>query len=334
MDKSFDPDAYLRRIGERLVGKFKDAKAGTTAPTVGSAAEQPVREQLGQVLPRGVGVGEGFVIDSYGGTSRQQDVVLYERDLCPVFSINNTPQTTFYPCEGVIAVGEIKSRLDRGSLEDAFEKVTSVKALRRHSVAHFMPHPETGAPVPRRRKYLSPGGDESVINLDQARGQEESNRIFGFVLAGESRSNRESLVAAFAALSAGKDEELLPNLLVTLDGHVVGWGKIAKGERKEVRRTAGGTYGVRVYKDGPEGWQPAWSAAKATHVGGLEERETFRLLVRWLRHAADQGRTSHVQAFDRYFGTKSGGQQAPMFCVPKLNLSDLARHVGDRPDGA
>ena len=62
-------------------------------------------------------VGEGFVIDSYGGTSRQQDVVLYERDICPVFSINKTPQTTYYPCEGVIGIGEVKSSLDGDSLQ-------------------------------------------------------------------------------------------------------------------------------------------------------------------------------------------------------------------------
>ena len=46
MDKNFDPDAFIRRMGERLVEQFKDAKAGTTPSTVGSAAEQPVRDQL------------------------------------------------------------------------------------------------------------------------------------------------------------------------------------------------------------------------------------------------------------------------------------------------
>ena len=91
MDQTFDPDGFIRRIGERLVDEFKDAKAGTTPSTVGSAAEQPVRDQLEQILPRGIAVGEGFVIDSYGATSRQQDVILYERDICPVFSINRTP---------------------------------------------------------------------------------------------------------------------------------------------------------------------------------------------------------------------------------------------------
>ena len=158
-----------------------------------------MRDQLDQVLPRGIAVGEGFVIDSYGGTSRQQDVVLYERDICPVFSINQTPETTFYPCEGVIAVGEIKSSLDRESLKDAFKKVASVKALRRHIVPNFMPHPETGQPIPLNRNYLTPRGD-SIINMDEGQKDQERLQIFGFVLAGESRLRRETLVETIDAL--------------------------------------------------------------------------------------------------------------------------------------
>ena len=97
MNQSFDVDGFIRRIGERLVDEFKDAKAGTTPSTVGAAAEQPVRDQLAQVLPRGIAVGEGFVIDSYGATSRQQDVVLYERDICPVFSIKQNSADDVLP---------------------------------------------------------------------------------------------------------------------------------------------------------------------------------------------------------------------------------------------
>ena len=238
MDRSFDPDAFIRRIGERLVEEFAHAKAGTTASTVGSAAEQPVRNQLEQVLPRGVAVGEGFVIDSYGGTSRQQDVVLYERDLCPAFSVNRTPQTTYYPCEGVIAVGEVKSRLDGDSLEDAFAKVASVKALRRYTVTGRMPHPTSGEQIPLSRRYLSQSRD-SVTRLDEGPEDRERQRVFGFVLAGESRLSRDTLVARCNLLAAGMDETLAANLVVTLDGHAVRWGKVAKGEREgdpQVRR--------------------------------------------------------------------------------------------------
>ena len=137
MDRNFDPDKFIRRIGERLIDEFKDAKTGTTPSTVGTAAERPVRDQLEQILPRGIAVGEGFVIDSYGGTSRQQDVILYERDICPVFSVNNTPQTTYYPCEGVIAVGEVKSSLDTASLRDAFQKGIIYLATQDKIVLHF-----------------------------------------------------------------------------------------------------------------------------------------------------------------------------------------------------
>ena len=323
MDRNFDPDKFIRRIGERLVDEFKNAKAGTTPSTVGSAAEQPVRDQLEQVLPRGIAVGEGFVIDSYCGTSRQQDVVLYERDICPVFSINRTPQTTYYPCEGVIAAGEIKSLLDRDSLEDAFKKVASVKALRRHAVADLMPHPTTGESIVLRRSYLSLR-DDSVVRLDEGPEDQERMRVFGFVLAGESRLSRNTLVEMFCGLSADMEESLVPNLLVTLDGYAVRWGKIAKGERKEIHKSAAGTYGVTVYKDGPESWQESWSAETATHLGGSEPSDAFRMLVRWIRQGAELGRTSDIRSFDRYFVEKSSGEPTRLVSIPKLKRSPEA----------
>ena len=318
MDNSFDPDAFIQRIGQRLVGEFKDAKAGTTPSTVGSAMEQPVRNQLQQILPNGVAVGEGFVIDSYGETSQQQDVVLYERDICPVFSINKTPQTTYYPCEGVIAVGEIKSRLDQNSLKDAFKKVASVKALRRHTVTHRVPHPTTGEQIPLKRNYLSLH-DNSVLT-DENLEQKERKQIFGFVLASGSRFERDSLLARFAELSVDVDESILPNLLLTLDGYVVNWSKIARGKRDEVFRSARGTYGVAVHRDGPKSWIPSVSAATATHIGVSEQSDTFRLLIRWIRQAIELGRTSHIRSFDRYFETEPTGQPNPVACIPKLDL--------------
>ena len=314
MDQTFDPDHFIRRIGERLVDEFKDAKAGTTPSTVGSAAEQPVRDQLEQLLPRGIAVGEGFVIDSYGGTSRQQDVILYERDICPVFSINRTPQTTYYPCEGVIAVGEVKSSLNRDALQDAFDKVASVKRLRRYAVHDSIPHPKTGQPIALHRNYLTPRRD-SVIRLDGGVDVKERLQIFGFVLAGESRLKHETLLGTFGILAAQLGERLSPNLLATLDGYTIGWGNIAKKKRNEIRRGETGLYGLTIHNDGPEGWQPSWSAKTATHVGGSRVSDPFRTLVRWIRQGAELGRTSDVRSFDRYLETNSSS--GPTTCLPK-----------------
>ena len=316
MDRSFDPDKFIRRIGERLIEEFKDAKSGTTPSTVGTAAEQPVRDQLEQILPRGIAVGEGFVIDSYSGTSRQQDVILYERDICPVFSVNNTPQTTYYPCEGVIAVGEVKSSLDTASLRDAFQKVASVKQLRRHIVHEFMPNPTTGEPIPSNRDYLTTHRN-SIINVNEDPRRQERFNIFGFILAGELRLKHETLVTTFHSLSTAARDCLSPNLLVSLDGYAIYWGNVAKEERKETIQSKDGNYGVRVYKDGPEGWSSSWSAESATFVRGGMNSDPFRLLIRWLKIAADHGRTSDARSFDRYFERKPSDEPQPVFKIPK-----------------
>ena len=170
VDNTFDVDAFITRIGKRLVAQFDDARTATSPSTVGAAMEQPVRKQLEQILPRGIAVGSGFVIDSGGNTSRQMDVVLYEKDICPVFSVNDTPETTYYPCEGVIAVGEIKSSLDRQSLKDAFKKIASVKRLKRFTIHHPGPCPTTGRLIVMDRNY---GSLHDVIPLITMEGEEQ-----------------------------------------------------------------------------------------------------------------------------------------------------------------
>lgn len=130
MKQGFDTGDFVKRVGERLVQQISDARHATSPSTVEGAMETPVSDQLGQILPKGTAVGSGFVIDSDGGTSRQADVVPYEKDICSVFTVNDTPETIYYPCEGVIAVGEIKSAIDNKTLADAFEKAESVKQVK------------------------------------------------------------------------------------------------------------------------------------------------------------------------------------------------------------
>lgn len=76
-----------------------------------------------------VGIGSGCIIDTSGIASNQTDIVLYEKDICPIFSVNDDPQATYFPCESVIAVGEIKSSLGTKELTDAVNKIASVKKI-------------------------------------------------------------------------------------------------------------------------------------------------------------------------------------------------------------
>lgn len=87
----FDPAQFVNRIGQRLVAEFADASDAGTPGLIGSAREHPARMQLVKLLPAYVSTGTGLLIDSYGGQSKQQDIVMFERDFCPVYSINDAP---------------------------------------------------------------------------------------------------------------------------------------------------------------------------------------------------------------------------------------------------
>ena len=303
MDSTFDPDAFVRRIGERLVDEFNDARAATTPGTVGSAMEQPVRNQLEQILPRGLAVGSGFVIDTYGGTSRQTDIVLYERYICPVFSINDTPETTYYPCECVVAVGEVKSVLDRDALTDAFKKIESVKKLRRNIVREKVPDPKTGEGWPIYRSY---GGLHDTLHngglRDVSRPPGELAEIFGFVLTGASRLKEETLATIFLELTRAGSDALAPNLLVTLEGIALSWGSVTDEQPGRVVKRDG-TFGLSVPRGGPPRWKHTLSAQTAECLG-IQRGDGFRLLFRWIRDIHNRGRTSAISSLDRYFRSR------------------------------
>ena len=185
MDESFDAFGYVEQVGRDLVRDFERARTATTPGLVGSAMERSVRIALETLLPYGVAIGSGCVIDSQHQTSRQMDVVIYERDICPIFCVNNNPETTYYPCEGVIAVGEIKSMLGKAEFDDAVKKVGSVKILRRA----FDIAPMQGTPTGRGAFYRHYGTANSRIShgsFDPA--VDPKGDIAAFILTGQLRA--------------------------------------------------------------------------------------------------------------------------------------------------
>ena len=284
MEETFDSVEFIGRIGRRLVNEFDDARQATTPSLVGDAMEVPVRNQLENILPSGIAIGSGCVIDSYGHTSQQMDVVLYERNICPVFSINNTPETTYYPCEGVIAVGEVKSTFSTTELRDSIQKIASVKTLSRHIVAADPSELDYLPDVEKIIHYRGYGDIEvpSVMNatrVDNAEANEYS-RIYGFVLTGELRISGKTLLTRFAEYSASVGDSLCPNLLVALNGGVL---LPACAERKQYR----------------------FSAESASDFVLLRDAPPFQSLVQNLYLAYQKGLTSPFESFNRYLFKQS-----------------------------
>ena len=200
MQRKFDSGKFVSGVGRELVRKFETARQGTTPNAVARPMEESARKQLRQVLPRSIGVGSGYVVDTKGNTSRQMDIVLYERNLCPVFCINDEPEASYYPCEGVIAVGEIKSVIGKKELVDSFEKIASVKSLERDYIKEADPEASRshGRLLYRRvrRHYGEISNDlDRPIHVWRHRpdSHEPSYEVLGFILADQMNTKVETL---------------------------------------------------------------------------------------------------------------------------------------------
>lgn len=97
---------------------------------LGAERESIVRDFLVSYLPKRFEISSGFAFDSSGRLSKQLDIIVADAHASPRFE---TPGgRRFYPCESVVAVGQIRSSLtSRRELLDALENLESVKTLDR-----------------------------------------------------------------------------------------------------------------------------------------------------------------------------------------------------------
>lgn len=94
----------------------------------GMHRESCIRSFLNTFLPDIYGVSQGFVIGQDGSVSHQCDVIIYHKEFTPYF---HTPEgQRFFPIESVIAVGEVKSKVDGSVLDDALKKLCNIKRMR------------------------------------------------------------------------------------------------------------------------------------------------------------------------------------------------------------
>lgn len=281
MEDTFDPIAYANSIGKDLVSAFENAGLATTPGLVGEAREKAARNQLEHILPAGIAVGSGCVIDSYGKTSKQMDVVLYEKNICPVYSINDTPETTYYPCEGVVAVGEIKSSLNSYELENIFLKMESVKQLKRFSVETSHPMRIGELKFPYRHYGTTGPATHGNPGTDYHQEGNSLDQIFGFALAGELKLKPQTFCEKFVNRARVMGPILTPNLIVTLNQGILCPAAYPKeNEKGEIHislQDATGIYHV--------------------HKGN----ENFRFLLSKIYDIYNHGRTVPVSAFGRYF---------------------------------
>ena len=272
----------MENLGQGLIREFKEARQATTGPLIGVAIETPVRKRLEQLLPRGIAVGSGCVIDSYGNCSRQQDVVLYERDNCPVFSVNDTPESTYYPCEGVIGVIEVKSSITTSTLRDSFEKIASVRKLTRHNILEAVGM--RGESRPNYRRYQSVQMANRISFLEPKDLEPLGlHQIFGAVLGGHLEMRPKTFGDRFTALVSEFGDDNSPNMAAILNSGALMPSSITAEENRA-----------------------QFSAKAATHFMFVDSNP-LRELVNWVHMTYRHGVTSPTEVFSRYIAGVEDG---------------------------
>lgn len=96
----------------------------------GGAREEVVRRFLRAYLAKRFEISTGFAFDASGAVSKQLDIVITDAFACP--RLEAAGGVRFFPCESVLAVGQIRSQVtSRSKFQDALDNLDSVKALDR-----------------------------------------------------------------------------------------------------------------------------------------------------------------------------------------------------------
>jgi hypothetical protein len=117
---------------ECLIPQLKSSNRIVHAGDRGEVNEQHFIDFLRKYLPNRYTVEKAIVLDSEGNVSQSIDVVVFDRQYTPTLLDNDKHR--YVPAEAVYAVFECKPTIDKGYLEYASDKASSVRKLKRTSV--------------------------------------------------------------------------------------------------------------------------------------------------------------------------------------------------------
>lgn len=116
--KSYSKKLYYDESQEKLIhpGEY------------GIYREKLISRFLAPFLPKNYSINSGFVVNNLDEISTQCDLIVYHRDTTPLISDYNNQE--FYTAETVVAIGEIKSILNKNDFKKALNKLARCKMIR------------------------------------------------------------------------------------------------------------------------------------------------------------------------------------------------------------
>lgn len=207
-----DLSALYRHILESLATDLRGIrKTINHAPTKGKSIEQRWITLLEKILPQRYSVSGGFVVDSKGAISDQIDIIVYDRQYSAL--LYDEADALHIPVEAVLAVFEVKPKVDHGNLVYAGNKVASVRKLTRTSARVLQmdgrrvrkkPEPILGGLLAVQNGYTksSEAFRRSLSKLKKIENLEVVFSSDGFLYPWQTPTKEDSLVSFFCHLNA------------------------------------------------------------------------------------------------------------------------------------
>jgi hypothetical protein len=127
--KTFNLEKLLKAAGQRMRLDLAEQLIPHSGE-LGASRETIIRGFLQNYLPKRFDVTTGFLFDCSGKVSDQLDVIIANTLASPRFETVGGKR--FFPCEAVVAVGQVKSALtSRAEFAKAFRNLESAKSLDR-----------------------------------------------------------------------------------------------------------------------------------------------------------------------------------------------------------
>lgn len=122
-------ETIFRDAAKRLRMEFEDARNIPHSGERGKEGEEIIKNFLNKHLPKRFLAGSGFIIDNEDNVSKQTDVIIYDALNCPVYKSGEA--SLILPNDNVACVIEVKSKINKTNLKDAFQNISQAKQLRK-----------------------------------------------------------------------------------------------------------------------------------------------------------------------------------------------------------
>jgi hypothetical protein len=186
----------FKTAGNRLRVEFEGYRQDSFhAGQMGAEVETVLRRFLQGHLPRRFEACPAILIDSENNASKQCDLAVFDAINSPTYRVSDIQR--ILPIDHVAAAIEVKTSLNKSQLEDAYEKIASVKSLKKTPLSD-MDRAATGSTL-------------STIST------------MGIIFAFASDTSLETLADNAKELNTRFDSKLWPDLIVVLDKGIISY---------------------------------------------------------------------------------------------------------------